>query len=474
MSLSAKQLHLYLPSLQKTLVFHHLSHPFFYSANALYFHLSGDYHRFVFALDDEDPRLYPAKESVEVPSLESKFLEQIKKDLNNAYVIAVEQEDEDRVIRLDLTIINSVYKEEARSLYFEMIPHHANLILCDGNNAIIAAYRSGNLEDERPCLKGMTYLVPKKKDFLSLEEKPFELASYLNLCEKKEEELAEKRKKDRFGWLFLSLKKNEKAAERKIKNIRNDILEAQKHLEDGAIGDAIFTDYASELSKRFSSLEILGKTLPLDPSRNLAKNAELFYKRAKKAKTAYALSTKNLASAIEEQEEAASALLQLKSADEEGLETLAKELDLLPPKNAASSKKEKTWRGLSRDSLPYVVDFHGTKILFGKSAKQNDCLSFLFDTAKEHYWFHVAKGVTGSHVMIKKENPSDDEIRAACEIALLNSSLDDGDVIMALHKDVRKGSVMGQAIVKNFKTIHLSRISLETRNLLSNPMKISL
>lgn len=474
MSLSAKQLHLYLPTLRKELAAHHLSHPFFYSSNALYFHLSGDFHRFVFALDDEDPRLYAAKESVEMPSLESKFLEQIKKELNNAYVIDVGQENEDRVIRLDLTIINSVYKEEARSLFFEMIPHHANLILCDSQKAIIAAYRGGSLEDERPCLKGMAYLAPKKKDFLVQEEKPFAVAAYLALCEKKEEELAEKRKKDRFGWLFLTLKKNEKAAERKIKNIQNDILEAQKHLGDGAIGDAIFTDYPSELSKRFSSLEILGKTMPLDPSRSLAKNAELFYKRAKKAKTAYALSTANLAAAIEEQEEASSALLQLKSADEEGLENLAKELDLLPPKNTTSAKKEKTWRGLSRDSLPYVVDYHGTKILFGKSAKQNDCLSFLFDTAKEHYWFHVAGGFTGSHVMIKKENPSEEEIRTACEIALLNSSLDDGDVIMALHKNIRKGTVMGQAIVKTFKTIHLSHISLGTRNLLSNPAKIIL
>jgi predicted ribosome quality control (RQC) complex YloA/Tae2 family protein len=342
------------------------------------------------------------------------------------------------------------------------------------DGTILAAYRPGSMEDERPALKGLKYLAPVKKEFTPHPEKSFDEEVYLAQCLQKEKDLAEKRKKDRFGWLFVSLKKNEKAAERKIKNIQNDILLAEKHLNDGAYGDAIFTDYPSELGKRFSSLEILGVTLALDPSRNLAKNAELFYKRAKKAKTAYALSTGNLAKAIEEQEEAASALLQLQSADEEGLETLAKELDLLPPKGASSTKKEKTWHGLSSDSLPYTIDFHGTKILFGKSAKQNDCLSFLFDTAKSHYWFHVAGGVTGSHVMIKKENPSEEEIRCACEVALLNSALDDGDVIVALHKDIRKGAVMGQAIVKNFKTVHLSHISTETRNLLAGARKIQL
>ena len=166
------------------------------------------------------------------------------------------------------------------------------------------------------------------------------------------------------------------------------------------------------------------------------------------------------------------ALLQLLLCDEEGLEELAKELDIVPQKTP-QKKKNGDWRGLSHDSIPFEVERNGTKILFGKSAKQNDCLTFLLDTAKEHPWLHV-NGTTGSHVMIKKENPSDEDIRTACEIALLNSGKQDGDILLTLRKNVRKGNVMGLAIVKDAKTIHLKNIRSETIILLSTATRMNL
>jgi hypothetical protein len=67
--------------------------------------------------------------------------------------------------------------------------------------------------------------------------------------------------------------------------------------------------------------------------------------------------------------------------------------------------------------------------------------------------------------MIKKENPSQDEILCAAEIALLSAGKDDGDVLMARRGDVRKGNVPGLAIVKAYKTLHLKKIRPSTRNL---------
>jgi hypothetical protein len=80
-------------------------------------------------------------------------------------------------------------------------------------------------------------------------------------------------------------------------------------------------------------------------------------------------------------------------------------------------------------------------------------------------------GDTGSHVMIKKESPTKDEILAACEVALINSKKDDGEVMMAERKDVRKGSVSGQAIVKKFTTIRISSIRQSTKNLVNSAKK---
>jgi predicted ribosome quality control (RQC) complex YloA/Tae2 family protein len=471
MSLKSNELKRYLADLKPILVGRHLAHPLFYTGNTLFFHLSGEhYHRFVIALDDAEPRFYVAPNGLDVPSLDSKFLDQIKKDLSNAYLVDIEQCQEDRIIKFSLTIINSVFKEEGRSLYLELIPHHANLIETDLSDKVIAAYRPGEMSDERPFLRGMNYILPEKKDFAPLPDSPFSFEEYEAHCLTLEANLSEQRKKDRFGFVLDQLKRRKKLAERKIKAIEGDIANAKIHENDGEYGDYIFTEYSS-LNPRATSISIDGKEILLDPSRNLAKNAELFYKRAKKAKETIKLSEQNLSSAKQEALDAASALAQIDAADEEGLENLAKELDL-HPENAPKAKKEKEWRGLSHESLPYEVEVNGTKILYGKSAKQNDCLTFLFDTAKEHSWLHIM-GNSGSHVMVKKENASDEEIRTAAEICLLNSNQVDGEVMLTKRGNVRKGQVMGQAIVKEFKTLRIDSIRPQTAQLLQTAKKVN-
>jgi predicted ribosome quality control (RQC) complex YloA/Tae2 family protein len=472
MSLKSKELTSYVASLKNIVVGRHLAHPLFYTDSCLFFHLSGEkYHRFVIALDDAEPRFYPAEGGLDVPSLESKFLDQIKKDLANAYLVDLEQMNGDRVVKFSLTIINSVFKEEGRSLYLELIPHHANLIETDLQDQVIAAYRPGEMSDERPLLKGMSYLLPEKKDFAEENPVPFSCSDYLTHCLLLESTLADKRKKDRFGFVLDQLKRRQRLAERKIKAIEGDIANAKTYENDGLYGDYIFTEYSS-FAPKATSFIYEGKQISLDPSRSLAKNAELFYKRAKKAKETIKLSQQNLLAAEQERLDAASALQQISAADEEGLENLAKELDL-HPQNPSKNKKEKEWRGLSHESLPYGIEKEGTKILFGKSAKQNDCLTFLFDTAKEHYWLHIM-GNSGSHVMIKKDNPSSDEIRTAAEICLLNSNQVDGEVMLTKRSNVRKGQLMGQAIVKDFQTLRIDTIRPETIALLKSAKKVNL
>jgi predicted ribosome quality control (RQC) complex YloA/Tae2 family protein len=131
MSLKSSALKSYLAYLKPRLVSHHLSRPSLYTENTFYFHASGEQNRFVISLDDANPRFYLAEEDVNVASAREQISRFLKKELGNAYLVDLEQVNEDRVIRFSLTVINGVYKEEARTLYLELIPHHANLILCD-------------------------------------------------------------------------------------------------------------------------------------------------------------------------------------------------------------------------------------------------------------------------------------------------------------------------------------------------------
>src|SRR5574344_1953886 len=121
MTFTAKNLQSYLDYISPRLVGHHLSRPSFYTANTLFFHLSGKENRFVLSLDDQMPRFYIAEDDLDERTLESKFLDLLSKELANGYVTAIEEVNEDRTVRFSFTIINGVYKEEGRSLYFEML-----------------------------------------------------------------------------------------------------------------------------------------------------------------------------------------------------------------------------------------------------------------------------------------------------------------------------------------------------------------
>jgi predicted ribosome quality control (RQC) complex YloA/Tae2 family protein len=220
-----------------------------------------------------------------------------------------------------------------------------------------------------------------------------------------------------------------------------------------------------------SSFVYEGEEIKLDPSRSAAENANAYYKRAKKAKMTLKQVDISKEKASKELEEITSSLTQLEHADEAGLEMMAKELDMAIV-NQAKKKGAHEWRGLSVSSLPYYVEYEGTKILYGKTSKHNDCLTFLFETAKDHLWFHVM-GNSGSHVIIKKDDPTEEEINLAASIALLNSKQEEGEVMMAYRKDVRKGSVPGQAVVKTFKTLRLNNIDLKARDLLESAKRYS-
>ena len=120
-----------------------------------------------------------------------------------------------------------------------MIPHHANLILCDLDDNIITAYRPGEMSDERPMMKGLRYLLPGKKDFIETAE-AFDPIVYEQQCLAKEKQLQDRRKKDRFGYLFEALKKKQKLLSKKSIAIDGDIAAAESHLNDGEKGDAIY------------------------------------------------------------------------------------------------------------------------------------------------------------------------------------------------------------------------------------------
>lgn len=467
MALSEKEIGQYLPYLKEALEGKRILKVALYDDRAFYFDIQGyGDNRLAIILDDRDPRIYLAERIERFKSLETKFYEQMKKEVNSSIILNIEELNEDRILCFRLRIINQVFKEEIRYLVFEMIPLHVNLVVLDEQKKIITSFRPGSLQDTRPLLRGLPYTLPHKPERKSLKEEiNWDNKSYLLTCLEKEKQIQDKRKKELFGPLLKSIERRIKQLERKKERLEEQAKEAANHLNDGEIGNLIYT-YFDDIAKGSDHYEIDGYVIKLDPRKSLSENAEMYFKRAKKAKETLRYTKQFLENAEEEKQELEASFAQLIASDESGLELLSKDLGITP----LPGRKGREKLALTSSTLPYMVSYKGVNYLYGKNAKQNDCLTFLYCTARNHAWLHVL-GDSGAHLIIKKDYPSEEEKRFGAELALLASSKEDGDVMCTPRKFVNKGPNSGQVKVKEFETIHIKEIRQETRDAFSQSVR---
>jgi len=163
--------------------------------------------------------------------------------------------------------------------------------------------------------------------------------------------------------------------------------------------------------------------IKLQPELTPADNAQRYFKRYNKAKNA---ANKAAIQAEQSKEELAyleslSFWLSEINSHEDFLQIEQELIDsgYLKPKNKPNNKTETANK--SKPVPNTYVTKSGLKILVGKNNKQNDWVTF--KAAKDDdLWFH-AKGIPGSHVILKLEGKeaSDEEIEAAALLAALHS-----------------------------------------------------
>jgi len=460
---SAKFINTYCQELNRNIKGLYLSRPCLYSKRDLVFSLSSKKGEFlIFSLDQTAPRISISMNDFSGRSFETPFIQKMKKEVGNANILSIQQLNEDRLLVLNLVVLNSVFKEVRRKLIFEMLPHHPNLILLDENERIITLYKEGSLEDRRQLIIGLPYEPLEKPNFKPNSNEETSIEKYEEECLHLEETIRNNRRKDLFGKHIAAVKQNISSISKKSKKIEADIEEATKHLDDGKYGDQIYIGEGVDFLA--GTIELDGKTITFDPNKRKSSVASSFYLRAKKAKTALLEGNKNKAKAEKEKEEKEAALFLLENGNEETL------LELYPvfQKTKTSKSKQLSSKQLA---LPMASTYLGTRYLFGRNAKENDTLSFHLATSKNHYWLHI-QGDSGAHLIIKKDNPSNEELTYGAGVCLLLSNKEDGDVSYALHKDIRKGKALGQVILSSFKTIHLKSIPEQSKIILDNAKRL--
>ncbi len=400
-------------------------------------------------LDNRDPCLFLGEEGAG-KNISTPLSAMLRKTLSGAIIEKVAQENHDRVIRFTFSATNEVYEQVTLHLLVELIPTKSNLALLDENDRILTCLRSNSVLDPRPIFHGITYMPPLQKAGLAEDDAPFDPKEYLLNQQIRESRMKEDRKRTVYEPLYRQIKARIKSLKHKIKQVESDIEAAKKHLDDSQYGNYIFT-YPNAIALGDKSMDYYGETVPLDPRKTPSQNADTFFKKAKKAKTTISLGQTNLEHARRELNECEDFLFLASSCDEEALPALMSHFKIGQPQN---KKKEKA----VEVRMPCIIRIDGTAYLFGRNAKENDYLTFSYSHNGNYLWFHV-KDKQGAHLLLAKENPSEKEIGFACELAVLCSKCQDGEVQYAPRKTLRKGSVPGQVILSSYRSAYIRNIS---------------
>lgn len=196
--------------------------------------------------------------------------------------------------------------------------------------------------------------------------------------------------------------------------------------------------------------------IPLDRRLSIAANVQAFYKKYDKLKR----STRFIAEQIklcreeiiylESVAHALTASTTLADVDEIRTELIAGGYLKDAKKRSALSKKPQPLRFVAPD---------GTEILIGKNNAQNDRLTFKI-AAPDDLWLHT-KDITGSHVIVRSSNVSDETLLLAAELAAHFSKAQSSSKVPVDYvqcKFVKKpsGAKPGFVVFTNQRTIYVT------------------
>jgi len=458
MSISYVELKNTLPELKEHLIGRHIN-KFIAFCNDTYTFSLGKKETGIFCLRNSNPFIGYTDEMEHYQSLNDSNIQLLKKELSNFEIINIELKEDDRVLTLEVEGINEIFKTETKYLVFELIPGKANFFILDDSKKIIFALKG--CSDGRITLKNASYIYPKCSPFKMTEnDKKVNFESLTN-------ELLAIRTKEKYHDLMNYVSSRIKISNSKIEKISQDIEKAKSHLNDGQIGEMILMNL-DKIKYKDKELLIDDYSIHLNPRLKPYENANYYFKQAKKAKATLAQANINIERAISEKNSFDHISNLLSSATEQELELIIKEFEL--ETIAQKGKKCETSAAVSSSINPFFFKYEDTTVLFGKSAKQNDYLTFFVDTSKKHYWMHII-GNSGTHLMICSENPSGALIKLCGEILCYASKQQDGEVMLTKRENVRKGQNPGQVSVKEYKTFRINNVSQQAIAMYMNAKK---
>jgi predicted ribosome quality control (RQC) complex YloA/Tae2 family protein len=226
-----------------------------------------------------------------------------------------------------------------------------------------------------------------------------------------------------------------KVSEKKTKNLTDDLKTANENLKYLEYGQEIYV-YQAEIRKGDKILVKDGYSIPLDPRLSVSQNAGRYFKKYSKAKAALSI----LAELIEKCKDETLYLKRCLLSAENGTprDILELKSELLTGGYIREQKGQNHVSPVSKRKTydPHFLTLEKGKIGYGMNGLQNEELTFHV-AQKDDIFVHV-KDAPGAHVVILEGAENEDVRTTAYELALYLSHFDNGTVMIAKRKDVKK------------------------------------
>ena len=208
-------------------------------------------------------------------------------------------------------------------------------------------------------------------------------------------------------------------------------------------------------------------TIPLDPRLTPSQNAQKYFKKYQKARSAREIASAQKKKTLQELDYLESMLLDVgKCVEESELEEIRGELVRTGYMKRNTNRRQQ--RNLPASSPYRYISADGLEILVGKNAVQNDRLTL--EARPEDMWLH-AKDMPGSHVIIRCEGEIPPEtLKQAAMLAAWYSKGQRSSLVpidYTRRKYVRKpsGAAPGKVIYTHHKTAYMTVTEAEIRGI---------
>lgn len=402
--------------------------------------------------------------------ISSQFLNTIKKHLEGAILQTIKQYETDRVILFDFLINDFIDGPIHKTLIFEAMGKHSNLLLVQ-DGIIIDTFKKMFFEEGRQLLPQATFefFPSDKKPFTSLSLNkaftsmdivnqymgisPF-LARYLfdhqvnlmnievnptrNLENNKDyvfdifEDSSNKIHFRSLSEMMDNISERSTQTEsshaifikrqlEKLKKQREHYLDiinkAQVKLDDKIKGDLIYQS-GHMMTEKLSTLKVNDTTLMIDPTLTLNENAQNFFKSYSKGKRTIDHTNRLL----HDLEDHISLFIEFETyLDLSKKDSLIDfEHELIPYGYKTTKVKPQRKKQIKKPNIMKFTD-EGSVIYVGKNSYQNEYITHQLGS-KNDYWFHV-KDFPGAHVLVLTDKLDEPVIRKAAMLAAHFSSL---------------------------------------------------